>query len=226
MTAQHVTIALAGSNLDVFQLEDGTRVGSLTSTAEAVGKTAQSISDFLNGKSPEALPYKGFLFQKVKSPRGNKPINAVPFDLMVAFWSYQAGRGNKDAQALLAAGILEMMERRVDGAMGVKKTEAVYEAQTAAKRQYLIDQALEATLAIETDRNNQKIYEEAKLARDAALAQMTLEEFNSYSETEYVRRLQRDLKAGRYIFVGSMPPKSHPAYQVYQQAIKQGLLVG
>ncbi|MBD2006880.1 MULTISPECIES: hypothetical protein [Cyanophyceae] len=139
---QHVTVAIAGSYVDLFQLPDGSRVGSLSSMAEAIGKKANSAFDFLKGNSVEASPYRGLTLSTV--PKGRTRIKAVPLEVMTAYWSYQAEKGNIQAKSLIRAVTQEALERRLDGALGIHQTEAQYEEQTTQTRESLLKDALEA----------------------------------------------------------------------------------
>ncbi|MBD1929028.1 hypothetical protein H6F74_22670 [Trichocoleus sp. FACHB-90] len=189
---QHVTVAIAGSYVDLFQLPDGSRVGSLSSTAQAIGKVAQDVSHFLSGNSPEAAPYKGLTFHKI--PVKRTQIASIPLEVMVAYWSHRAEKGNIQAKSLIRAVTQEVLERRLDGALGIHQTEAQYEEQTTALREKLIVQAVQANIDIEENRNNEELYQMAVAAKNTACAQMNKEEFKVYCEKETARRLERPLE--------------------------------
>lgn len=55
-------------------------------------------------------------------------------------------------------------------------------------RQHLIDQAVQANRDIEQYRTDEDRYQVAKASKDAATAQMTQEEFNTYCQVETQRR--------------------------------------
>lgn len=130
MSDQYVTISVAGSSIYAVQKADGTRYASAYSFTEAVNKAHISIADFLGGNSPEALPYKGSVWQKMKNPRGNKPMNGLPLEVGVAYWHYQARKGNKEAQAKVRALTQEALDVRIDGALGIHTTMAQVETRT------------------------------------------------------------------------------------------------
>ncbi len=181
MQDQYVTIQIAGSFVYAVQKTDGSRYASAYSWTEAVKKADISIRDFLAGNSPEASPYKGSVYEKMKNPRGNKPMNGLPLEVGVAYWYYQARKGNKEAQALVRALSQEAIETRMDGALGITTTIAQVEERTTEVRDRikqaldLLDKSLRAS---EEEQDDTQI--EAEKA--ALFEQMTEEEFQSYVE--------------------------------------------
>ena len=121
--AKRTVIQLGNIPLEVFLLEDGQYRLSQTQVAETVGKGPQSLSDFLKSKSPEALPYKGFRFQKTSIEGNNVKVNAIPIDLAAAYWTKEAVAGNVIAARLLGACAAESIERRADAQFGIDRTE-------------------------------------------------------------------------------------------------------
>ncbi|HEY9598512.1 MAG TPA: hypothetical protein V6D33_12660 [Cyanophyceae cyanobacterium] len=134
--ATRAKIELGDIPLEVFMLPSGSyRLSELQAT-EAVDKTNGYIRDFLKGKSPEALPWKGYTAEKIEiekdhDGRGSSRISAVPIELAVAFWTKEAIAGNTRAARLLGACATESIERRADAAFGVQQSE--HERQTKMK---------------------------------------------------------------------------------------------
>lgn len=122
-----------GLELAVFQLPDGKYNLSMTQVAEAVDNTRlnKSFTEFLNGKSPEALPYKGYNFTEVLTEGVGGHIKGVTFDIAVAYWAYQARKGSMKALALVSALAKESLEKRADKLFGVVKSELQYQQQTS-----------------------------------------------------------------------------------------------
>lgn len=124
--ARRRTIKLGDISLSVFQLAAGAYRLSQTQVAEAIGKDESSFREFLESKSPEALPYKDFESGKLSVEGSNKPINPIPVPLAIAYWTKEARVGNSIAFRLLAASAVEAIERRADKAFGVQRTEDEY----------------------------------------------------------------------------------------------------
>ena len=64
--AKKATFKLGSLVLDGYQLADGSYRMSQTQVCSVLNKHAKSIWQFLEGKSPQALPYKGFRLCKEK----------------------------------------------------------------------------------------------------------------------------------------------------------------
>ena len=123
MSVQRAVIMLGEIELDVFQMPDGSYQLSETGCEKAANKGERSIRDFLRGKSPQALPYKGFNAGKLSVWGEPMKINGIPFELAVAYWTKEAMIGNLQAIALLAACAVEALERRADKAFAVERSE-------------------------------------------------------------------------------------------------------
>ena len=122
--ARHEFIKLGTQELSVFQLPDMSYRLSQTEVAIVVDRDESFFRKFLDSKSPEALPYKGFKTGKIFSEgsRG-RPANAIPISLAAAFWTKEGVKGNEKAIRLLHAAAIENIERRADKAFGVERTE-------------------------------------------------------------------------------------------------------
>jgi hypothetical protein len=130
--AQRATVQIGTLSVDGFQMPDGSYRMSQAGAAECIGTTPQNASNFLRSKAFKALRSRestdqGFESIEVDSGQqstGGTRINAVPLDVVWAFWLYQGSRGNKQAYNLLVALGLETLERRFDAAFGVERSES------------------------------------------------------------------------------------------------------
>jgi hypothetical protein len=119
-------IYLGDVEINVFRLPNGQYVLNKTDIAKAIGKAAQYVSDFLIGKSPQALPYKGLTFQKYPVYNERTTIDAVSIELATAFWRYWDKRDNIKANLIIDACVSESIERRADKIFAVNRSEADY----------------------------------------------------------------------------------------------------
>ncbi len=135
--AKRTTISLAGIELEVFMLPDGSYVMSQTQVAEVVDKHRFYVSRFLGGKQPQSLPNNGYtphtfdIAPGLNEPRGGHRFKGIPIDLANEFWLDQAIKGNVKAQAIAYACMQESLKRRIDNAFIQKLTEEHYEKQAA-----------------------------------------------------------------------------------------------
>jgi hypothetical protein len=65
--------------------------------------------------------------------RGQTRFNALPLDVVTAYWLYQSSQGNQQALALVWALLSESLERRFDDAFGVIRTEQERNETTTTK---------------------------------------------------------------------------------------------
>lgn len=132
MKAQKAVINFGGIELDVHQLPDGEYLLSRTQVSEAiqVKRLGRDFTEFLSGKSPQALQCKSYNFPEILTEGAGRPIKGTGFKVALLYWSYHASKGNTKAQALLAAGTEETLTRLADNAFGVSKTQVQYQAQT------------------------------------------------------------------------------------------------
>ncbi len=142
--AQRATVQIGSLSVDGFQMPDGSYRMSQTSAADAVGIGRQNVSDFLRSKAIKALlgeGYTGQIFEveveNTEQRRGQARINAIPIEVVIAYWHWQSHRGNKQALQLCIALATETLERRFDAAFGVERSES--------DRNALLAQRLQAT---------------------------------------------------------------------------------
>ncbi|QQE67453.1 hypothetical protein GFS31_41660 (plasmid) [Leptolyngbya sp. BL0902] len=129
--AQRATVQIGSLSVDGFQMPDGSYRMSQTSAADAVGIGRQNVSDFLRSKAIKALlgeGYTGQIFEveveNTEQRRGQARINAIPIEVVIAYWHWQSHRGNKQALQLCIALATETLERRFDAAFGVERSES------------------------------------------------------------------------------------------------------
>ena len=115
------TVTLGDIPIDAYQLPNGDYVLGRNKLAKAIDKQPISVSRFMTGKSPDALPYKGLEVVTISVNGGT--AHALPLDFASDYWFYWAMKGNVKAKALTKACIAEALERRVDAAFGVKRDE-------------------------------------------------------------------------------------------------------
>lgn len=123
------TILLGAIPLHVYQLPDGGYKVDAIGVMGAVDKQKQSLTRFINGKSPLALPFGGYNFTQVESipVEGDAQlIKPIPIALATAYWLHEVSKGNQKAQALVQASMAESIERRADAAFGIKRTQIEY----------------------------------------------------------------------------------------------------
>ncbi|MGB3311393.1 MAG: hypothetical protein WBG32_10455 [Nodosilinea sp.] len=140
--AKRTTVAIGSLSVDGFQMPDGSYRMSQTSAADSVGLGRQNVSDFLRSKAIKSLlgeGYTGQIFEiEVESAaqiRGQARINAVPLEVVIAYWHWQSHRGNKQALQLCIALATETLERRFDAAFGVERSESDRNALLAQRLQ-------------------------------------------------------------------------------------------
>jgi len=145
--ATRATVAIGDLIVDAFQLPDGSYRMSQTQLAEAVGKDEINARRFLISKSINTIRGESYTPDsiEVSSPneiRGQTRFNALPLDVVTAYWLYQSSQGNKQALALVWALLSESLERRFDDAFGMVRTEQERNDTTTARIK-----ALESDLA-------------------------------------------------------------------------------
>ena len=125
---------LGDIELDVYQLPDGKYRMSATQVTTTVNKHAKSMWEFLEGKSPQALPHKGSNLGKIKAEGVKNAISEVTLEVASAYWAYWATKGDSQALALVIACVTEALERRADYAFGVARTEQERNDRLIARR--------------------------------------------------------------------------------------------
>lgn len=173
--AKRATVMYGSIELEVFQLPNGDYTFSQKQVSQSIEKHHKSLGEWLKGKSSEALPFKDFELGEisVESEAGNPiRINSIPMDIVLAYWSYWAQRGNTRAQALLAAGAKETLTRLCDNAFGIAKTEPEYQKALAEEipQQEMFAEILQRLRSIEElTRENTILKERSQALEEARL---------------------------------------------------------
>lgn len=109
--------------LDCFLLPDGTQKMSQSQVCSAAKKPAKRMVELASSEKGQILIQSGF--QKgLKVPvEGSKPVTMVSPLIAFQFWVLEAGIGNAEALALVLACGAESLERRIDNAFQIKRTE-------------------------------------------------------------------------------------------------------
>lgn len=135
--------------VDGYQLADGEYRMSQAQAAEAIGESPVYALRFLRSNDSKALlgeAYTDYTPEAIALPtkqgaRGESRMNALPLEVVSAYWLYRAYRGNKRAMSLCMALITESLERRFDTAFGVTRTESERNARLI-ERNAQLEQAL------------------------------------------------------------------------------------
>lgn len=129
--ATRATVAIGGLTVDAFMLPDGSYRMSQTQAAEAVGKDEINARRFLTSKSINAIRGEGYTPDSIEA--GQTRFNALPLDVVTAYWLYQSSQSNQKALSLVWALLSESLERRFDNAFGVVRTEQERNDATTAR---------------------------------------------------------------------------------------------
>ena len=163
--ATRATITIGPLSVDGFMLPDGSYRMSQTQTAEAIGLNEINARRFLGSKSIKGLLGKGYTPDTLAvektddSKRGGTRINALPLEVVSAFWLQQCTKGNKKAIALTMALLTETLERRFDNAFGIERSEDEYNAMLFKRVESLETDVGEAyTVADDMARENEELW--------------------------------------------------------------------
>lgn len=136
--AQRAIVQLGEIQVEGFMLPDSSYRMSQTQTAEIVGKSRQSVSDFLRTKSFKRLldkvggvsgfsgdsPFETFTVEIGEGgSQGQTRIIGLPLIIVFIYWAWESFRGNREALHLIIALGVETLERRFDRAFGVSRSE-------------------------------------------------------------------------------------------------------
>lgn len=129
--ATRSTVAIGSFTIDGFMLFDGSYRMSQAQAAEAIGEPPVYALRFLQSKDSKALleeAYTDYTPESVEvepesGQRGQTRINALPLEVVTAYWLTRAYKGNKKAFIFSWALLTESLERRFDIAFDVSRTE-------------------------------------------------------------------------------------------------------
>lgn len=135
--ATRATVTLGSIIIDGFMLPDGSYRMSQTQMAETVDKPEINARRFLDSKGIKTLLGKGYTPDSVdvdsdNQARGQTRINAVPLEVVTAYWFIQAKQGNEQALSLIWAMLTETLERRFDRAFGNTRSEDEWDRRLSA----------------------------------------------------------------------------------------------
>jgi hypothetical protein len=104
--AKRASIPLGDRTLDGFQLPDGSYRMSQTQAAECIDKPEINARRFLGSKGIKALLGNGYTpdtleVESSNQIRGQSRINALPLNVVTAYWVWECSKGNKTAMTLM-----------------------------------------------------------------------------------------------------------------------------
>jgi hypothetical protein len=142
--AQRATVQIGPLSVDGFQMPEGSYRISQTQAAECIGKPEINARRFLDSRGIKALRGEGYTpdsvaIDSIDQSRGQSRVNALPLDVISAYWLWEASKGNQQAIALCYALMTETLERRFDAAFGVERSES--------ERNAILSQRLQRTEA-------------------------------------------------------------------------------
>jgi hypothetical protein len=160
----HSPVRIGEMTIEAFRLPSGEYRISQAQAAEAIKDAPVHTLRFLDSKNPKAMLGEGYTDYKpesieVESVPGRREqtrINALPLEVVSAYWILRAYQGHKDAFTL----ITKSLEQHLNEAFGVARTASEREDRLTSRNQQ-IDQDL-ATLGenLATD-NSQRLELEA-----------------------------------------------------------------
>ena len=125
--AIRANVQIGSIEIDGFMLPDGSYRMSQTQAAETIGKPEINARRFLDSRGIKSLLGQGYTPDSIEIDaeqlRGQGRFNALPLEVVTAYWFYQATQGDKPALALVWALLTESLERRFDNAFNVTRTE-------------------------------------------------------------------------------------------------------
>jgi len=125
--AIRANVQIGSISIDGFMLPDGSYRMSQTQAAETIGKPEINARRFLDSRGIKSLLGQGYTPDSIEIDaeqlRGQGRFNALPLEVVTAYWFYQATQGDKPALALVWALLTESLERRFDNAFNVTRTE-------------------------------------------------------------------------------------------------------
>ncbi|NEP56577.1 MAG: hypothetical protein F6K31_06075 [Symploca sp. SIO2G7] len=140
--ATRASVQIGSQEIDGFMLPDGSYRMSQTQAAECVGKPEINARRFLTSKAIKALLGEGYTPDSIEIEsdeqlRGQSRFNALPLEVVTAYWFTQASQRNKQALSLVWALLTESLERRFDNAFGVSRTETERNERLSQRNQQL-----------------------------------------------------------------------------------------
>ncbi len=125
--AVRTMVSLGSLMIEGFMLPDGSYRMSQTQAAECVDKPEINARRFLSSTAIKALLGQGYTPDTLEiesTTRGQSRFNALPLEVVTAYWFHQASQGNKKALSLVWPLLTESLERRFDAAFGISRSES------------------------------------------------------------------------------------------------------
>ena len=101
-------------------LPNGEYFASQTSTSDSLNKHHSSIAQFCHSSSSKSMLGKGFELRNLTITDSNKPIKAVPLEVVSAYWMHWCGKGDAKAKQLVGGLIKRTLHDVADEAFGIK----------------------------------------------------------------------------------------------------------
>ena len=129
--ATRATVTIGTLTIEGFRTPTGDYRMSQQQASEAIGDSPVYALRFLASKNSKALLGEAYTDYKPESieveteagGRGQTRINALPIEVVSAYWLFRSHQGSKEAFTLSWALIIESLERRFDSAFEVTRTE-------------------------------------------------------------------------------------------------------
>ena len=129
--ATRATVTIGTLNVEGFRMPNGDYRMSQQQASESIGDAPVYALRFLASKNSKALLGEAYTDYKPEAievenesgGRGQTRINALPLEVVSAYWLFRSHQGSRDALVLCWAVIAESLERRFDFAFGVARTE-------------------------------------------------------------------------------------------------------
>lgn len=143
MKATRAVVEIGSFTVYGFMLPDGSYRMSQSQAAECIGRPEINARRFLESKAIKALLGKSYtpdtieIVSNGERLRGQSRFNALPLEVVTAYWLTQANQGNQQAISLVWALLIESLERRFDDVFGVSRTELERNQRLSEKNQQL-----------------------------------------------------------------------------------------
>lgn len=163
--ATRTTVQIGAMTVDGFMLPDGSYRMSQTQAAQCIGKPEINARRFLDSKAIKVLLGEGYTPDTIEIEpseeqlRGQSRFNALPLEVVTAYWFNQAAQSNKQAINIVWALLTESLERRFDRAFGVTRSEDDWNDRLNER----IIQQLEADLSTVLAETDAALYRERML---------------------------------------------------------------
>lgn len=130
--ATRATVFIGGIEIRAYVLPNGDVKLAGRNVTDAVAEPANSLVRGMGVKSLKALPGADLSLLQVKADTGESLVPVAVEDA-VQYWAIMAGKGNAQAMAIITALAVESIERRVDRALGIQRSEEERDARLALR---------------------------------------------------------------------------------------------